>query len=1009
MHAMPFIQLLQKLSLFRLWLFTIIASVMMTGVIVLGMELLLKGAVTYDYLLTGFVASLAVSGIIVACLTMLLAQLRRDAELQQGLIDKLGKCEAQARDAMRAAQSAFWEYDLTTGRVHLSEYWVQLMGGAEGQTDLTIGELTERVPVEEREMVRAAIVGALKGEGLSAYKVEHRFRKNDGSYLWMSSEGRVVERGADGRALRMAGINRDISERREAELEFRTIVQATGDGFWMVRLNDGCILDVNPAYCAMTGYSREELLAMRVFDIAEKQGREQVEGNIEQLKSGKSLRFETRHRRKDGTLLDVEINARYLEAHGGVVVTFIRDISERKQAETEFRGVVQACADGFWMFTVPDGRIVEVNPAYCAMTGYSREELLDMSVFDIVEKFTREQIEANIDSIRSGQPFRGESRHRRKDGTSIDVEVSSRYMEARGGVIITFVRDITERKEVEREVRIASAAFESQEGMLITDADSVIQRVNNAFTEITGYTADEAVGKNPRLLSSGRHDRNFYDALWQTLIQTGAWSGEIWNRRKSGEIYPERLTITAVKDADGKVVNYVGSLADITLRKKSEEEIQRLAYYDHLTDLPNRRLLMERLHQAQVASARRELGGALLFIDLDNFKNLNDTLGHDIGDMLLKQVATRLTACVREGDSVARLGGDEFVVLLTELSKFPYRASEQARIIGEKLIASLSESYRLAAHEHICTASVGITLFQGREQEPEALLRQADIAMYQAKHAGRNTLRFFDQKMQESINERAALEVELRKAIERDQFRVYYQAQVNAKGRPEGVEALLRWQHPELGLVPPAQFIPLAEETGLIAPVGMWVLEAACAQIARWQGREPFSKLSVAVNISADQFYRADFVDYVLSLIGKHNINPMLLKLELTESLAMEDIEAAIQKMNVLKEAGISFSLDDFGTGYSSLSYLKRLPLDQIKIDQSFVRNITEDNADKVMVMAITGLGMNFELNIIAEGVETEAQFRLLHRCGCETFQGYLFSKPLPIEQLEEWVLQQKD
>jgi len=886
---MPIVQFFQKLTPSRLWLFTIIFSVAMASVIVAAMELLLKGTVSYDYLLTGFVTSMVVSAVAGALLTALLAQMKRDAELQRILLDRLGKSEERANDAIQASHSASWEFDLTTGRVHLSESWSHFLGGEDVQTDTTIAELTERVPEEERERVRAAIVGAVKGEQASTYNVEHRVRKNDGSYIWVASEGQVIERDENGRALRMVGINHDITERREAEMEFRAIVQATGDGFWMVRVRDGRILEVNPAYCEMSGYSRDELLGMSVFDIAEPRGRELVESNLDLLRSGKSLRFESRHRRKDGGALDVEINARYLETHGGVIVTFIRDISDRKQAE--------------------------------------------------------------------------------------------------------------------REVLIAAAAFESQDGMLITDANAMIQRVNNAFTEITGYAGDEVVGRNPNLLSSGRHDKGFYGTMWKSLLLTGAWSGEIWNRRKNGEIYPEHLTITAVKDRDGKVTNYVASLADITLRKKTEAEIQRLAYYDHLTSLPNRRLLMERLHQALVASGRRKWGGALLFIDLDNFKSLNDTQGHDIGDMLLQQVAGRLTSCIREGDSVARLGGDEFVVMLVELSGHPIVASEQAKAIGEKIIAALAESYRLGEHEYVCTASIGITLFQGREQEAEALLRQADIAMYQSKHAGRNALRFFDQKMQESVNARASLEAELRKALERGQFKPYYQAQVSAKGKPEGAEVLLRWMHPEYGPVPPAQFIPLAEETGMIIPIGAWVLDAACAQIKQWESNPPFRNLVVAVNISAEQFYQPDFVQQVRSVIAKHKINPMLLKLELTESLAMEDIDSVIGKMEVLKEAGVSFSLDDFGTGYSSLSYLKRLPLDQLKIDQSFVRNITNDNADKVMVMAITGLGMNFELNIIAEGVETEEQFKLLHRCGCETFQGYLFCKPLPVEQFEEWVL----
>jgi diguanylate cyclase (GGDEF)-like protein/PAS domain S-box-containing protein len=885
---MPVIQQLQKMKLFKLWLLTVAISVVLTEALLTVMERVLTGRVTSDYLVTGLVASLVVSAIVVAGLWVMLATLEKSAELQKDLIEKLRNSEARTLAAIKASNSALWDYDLVSGRVHLSEAWAQFLGEESGEADTDFRELAARVPAEDREAVRPMLVRAVKGEGGSSCRAEYRVRKRDGSYIWVRSEGRVVERDAEGRALRMTGIIHNITERKQAETEYRTIVQTTGDAFWMVAAGDGRILEVNPAACAMSGYSREEMLSMHVSDI------------------------------------------------------------EGVQSEVE--------------------------------------------------------IERNRDLLISGVPLKLESRHRRKDGAMVDVEVSARYMDVRGGVIVAFIRDISARNEAEREFRIAAAAFESQEGMLITDAESRILRVNNAFTEITGYQPEEVIGRDPNVLNSGRHDRAFYDAMWRALEGSGAWSGEIWNRRKNGEVYPEHLTITAVRDASGNITNYVASMADITSRKQSEAEIQRLAYYDHLTNLPNRRLLLESLKQALAVSGRGKRHGALLFIDLDNFKTLNDTLGHDFGDLLLRQAAARLMACVREGDGIARLGGDEFVVILLELSADPLEASEQAKDAGETILAALAAPFQLGAHAHACTASIGITLFFGRSAEADELLKQGDIAMYHAKHAGRNTLRFFDQKMQESINVRAAIESELRQARARDELELYYQPQVDAKGRPQGAEVLLRWRRPGHGLVPPAEFIGLAEETGLIVPIGAWAVDQVCARIAAWKGRPGFRNLTLAVNISSGQFHREDFVEQVRDSIRRHDINPLLLKLELTESLALADIESTIRKMATLKGDGVNFSLDDFGTGYSSLAYLKRLPLNQLKIDQSFVRNIASDNADKVMVMAIASLGMNFELNIAAEGVETEMQFKLLHRYGCDTFQGYLFSQPLPVGEFEDWV-----
>jgi diguanylate cyclase (GGDEF)-like protein len=454
--------------------------------------------------------------------------------------------------------------------------------------------------------------------------------------------------------------------------------------------------------------------------------------------------------------------------------------------------------------------------------------------------------------------------------------------------------------------------------------------------------------------------------------------------------------------SDISLIEQSARLASITIaRKSAENEIQSLAFYDPLTHLPNRRLLLDRLRQALASSTRSGREGALLFIDLDNFKTLNDTLGHDIGDLLLQQVADRLTSSVREGDTVARLGGDEFVVMLEDLSEQDLEAAAQTEVIGEKILATLNQLYQLGTHDHHSTPSIGITLFNDHQRDIEELLKQADIAMYQAKKSGRNAMRFFDPQMQETINARAVLENELHIALENHQFKLYYQIQVDAFQRPMGAEALIRWVHPERGLVPPAQFIPLAEETGLILPIGQWVLETACAQIKAWQQDELTRDFILAVNVSAKQFRQANFVAQVQAIVYRYAINPKLLKLELTESLLLENIEDTIANMIELKEIGVQFSLDDFGTGYSSLQYLKRLPLDQLKIDQSFIRDLASDSSDRAIVRTIIAMARGLNLDVIAEGVEMEDQRHSLLDKGCTHFQGYLFSRPITIEQFE--------
>lgn len=564
--------------------------------------------------------------------------------------------------------------------------------------------------------------------------------------------------------------------------------------------------------------------------------------------------------------------------------------------------------------------------------------------------------------------------------------------ERKGLVVIG--RDITASKRAEQYMRIADTAFESQEGIVITDASNFILRVNKAFTRLTGYTPEEVIGRTPGVLKSGRHSREFYQAMWAKLKAEHFWQGEVWDRRKNGEIYPKWLTIAAVTAPDGEVTNYVGTFTDLSVHKEAEEAIHRLAFYDPLTDLPNRRLLHERLHLLLNKNARNQNYGAAMLVDLDNFKSINDTKGHEIGDRLLVEVANRLKSCVRQGDVVARLGGDEFVIMLENLSTNETQAATQAESVAEKILESINQPYLLGGHKLHSSPSIGISLFVSHEITTEEVLKRADTAMYQAKNSGRNSIRFFDPDMQALLESRMMLESDLRNALAENQFQLVYQIQVNNDAQAFGAEALLRWEHPERGMVSPAEFIPLAEESGLILPIGEWVLRTACAQIKAWESNPLTRHLHVAVNMSARQFRQPDFVEQICHALKESGADASRLKLELTESLIVENITDTTAKMQALKLIGIRFSMDDFGTGYSSLTYLKKLPLAQLKIDRSFVHDIATDQSDAIIAQTIIGMAKNLGLDVIAEGVETEEQRMCLERLGCFAYQGYLFGKP---------------
>ncbi|MFC3609082.1 EAL domain-containing protein [Stutzerimonas tarimensis] len=569
--------------------------------------------------------------------------------------------------------------------------------------------------------------------------------------------------------------------------------------------------------------------------------------------------------------------------------------------------------------------------------------------------------------------------------------------------VTVLLREITERVHNELEKRIAAIAFESQQGMLITDASNHILKVNQAFTQITGYSADEVIGKTTRVLRSGRHSSEFYKQMWRSILEQDSWEGEIWNRRKNGDIYPEWLTISAVRDSTGSITHFVAALTDITERKAAETQIHHLAFYDPLTDLPNRRLLLDRLQQALLSASRSGQYGALMIFDLDNFKNINDLHGHQVGDKLLCEVSARLNEQVRSCDTVARLGGDEFVMVLEGFKAEPDQAATQVEYFGERILASLAKPYRLGDLTVRSTASIGVVLFNDVSLDVDELMKRADMSMYEAKLAGRNSLRFFDPYMQQIVSARLRLEEELRRGLEAREFVIYFQPQVDTARGIVGAEALVRWRHPERGVLAPGDFIEGAERGGLVQYLDLQVLELACKQLARWASQPSTERLALAVNISAPLLYQGNFVERVLELVRSNGFNPKRLKLELTESLLLDDMPEASLRMSALKAHGIHFSIDDFGTGYSSMTYLHRLPLDQLKIDRSFIQGMASDNG-LAIVRAICALASTLDLEVLAEGVETQPQRQMLENNGCHLFQGYLFGQPVPIEAFEEMV-----
>ena len=853
-------------------------------------------------------------------------------------------------------------------------------------------------------------------------------------------DGRIVEMAFNPIAVRgeKSGVSvfgKDVTEQKaaesarlEAEKKYRDIFDGALEGIFQISL-DGRLLTANPAMAQMLGYdARDYSAAMGRYIVpdvwVDPASRDQY---LRLLEENQVVRgYECRFKRKDGSLIWVSLNARRIHAADGVTPInegFIEDITERKwvemqlrESEERYRATFEQAAIGI-IHTSFEGRLLRCNARFAEIIGYPAEEVPGLTIQQITAPVDADATAGAIEQLagREAAPVTLEKSYIRKDGSRTWVRATAsvqRDSEGRALHLITFVADINARKAAEARLNEAletlRASEERYRTVFQTSLDPVcITRlsdgefidVNRAFLEVTGFARDEVIGHTTLGLGiwADQHERQIVFRAFQENSSFRDIQARF--RKKSGEIFWVMLSASVI-EIEG-VTSLLGVFRDLSDAKAAEDEIRLLAFFDQLTRLPNRRLLLERVKTAQGRGPGPSRERAMLLLDLDEFKKLNDTRGHQTGDLLLREVARRLTSCARGTDTVARCGADEFAVLLENLGEIPEPAATHAQLVAGKIVAALSQPYSLAGQEYHCHCNIGITVFGNEQGTSDQILQQAELALHQAKTEGRNAVRFFAPDLRQAADAQAAIEQDLHKAISGKHFMLYYQPQVDSTGLI-GVEALIRWKHAERGLLAPGEFIHLAEETELILPLGGWVLEAACMQIAAWGQRKESANIALAVNISARQFRRPEFVDQVLAVLYRTGANPQNLKLELTESMLLEDVEGVVAKMSVLKSHGLRFSLDDFGTGYSSLSYLKRLPLDQLKIDRAFVQDILGDVTSGAIAQTIISLSRTMGLSVIAEGVETEEQRDFLVRLGCDAFQGYLIGRPLPIDEFEQ-------
>ncbi|WLH40468.1 bifunctional diguanylate cyclase/phosphodiesterase [Pseudomonas sp. FP2254] len=837
------------------------------------------------------------------------------------------------------------------------------------------------------------------------HSVDYRVITADGRCLWVRDIVSLIEHGHEP-VLR--GLMIDISEAKRteealqrSEQKFASVFQQCPDILVIARLSDGCLLEVNKAFEDQIGLSAADVLGKTATDL-NIWGVDQAGPDLLHRVQTTSIRnLEMAFRRSNGHAFTGLVSAEPFQLDTvEAIVVVVRDISQLKEtqqqlqtSEEKFAKAFHASPDGLLLSRQRDGLLIEVNEGFSRITGFTAATSIDQTALELGIWVDLNERKHLLELMRRDGFVRDFICHiRRADGLIRLCELSSRPLPIGDeDCMLTIARDITERQLMQEKLQQAATVFESTaEGVLITDTRQNISAVNRAFSEITGYSEAEALGETPRLLASGLHDSAFYAAMWHQLTAYGHWQGEISNRRKNGELYPSWLTISAVRNGD-QVTHFVAVFADISSLKLAQARLDYQAHHDPLTGLPNRTLFENRLQAALNGQQETGKQGAVLFLDLDRFKHINDSLGHPVGDLLLKDIALRLKEQLRDIDTVARLGGDEFIILLPGLQH-----PSDAEHLANKLLACFTPPFQAGEHEFFISASIGTSLYPQDGTDVATLVKNADAAMYRSKAKGRNRVESYTRDLTAQAKERVALEQELRRAIERNECSLYYQPKLCLKTHALiGAEALIRWHHPTFGDVPPEHFIPLAEENGMILQIGDWVLEQACRQLHAWQGTfDDFGPLSV--NLAGAQLRHPKLLPRIEQLLRDYRLEPGCLQLEITENFIMSQAEEALDVLHELKRLGVQLAIDDFGTGYSSLSYLKRLPLDFLKIDQSFVRGLPDDTHDAAIVRAIIALGHSMQFTIIAEGVENPAQQAFLADEGCEQMQGYIVSLPLP-------------
>ncbi|MGN8277195.1 bifunctional diguanylate cyclase/phosphodiesterase [Pseudomonas sp. SMV71] len=835
--------------------------------------------------------------------------------------------------------------------------------------------------------------------------IDYRVITADGRCLWVRDIVSLIEHGHEPV---MRGLMIDISEAKRteealrlSEQKFASVFRQCPDILVIARLVDGCLLEVNTAFEEQIGLSADEVVGKTATELNIWGIPGVGPSLLQRLQAGSIRNLEMPFRRSNGQAFTGLISAEPFDLDTTpALVVVVRDISQLKEtqqqlqtSEEKFAKAFHASPDGLLLSRQSDGLLIEVNEGFSRITGFNSALSVDRSTLDLGIWVNLNERKQMLDLLQRDGFVKDFSCHiRRNDGQIRLCEVSSRPLPiGNENCMLTIARDITERHLMQEKLQQAATVFESTaEGVLITDTQQHISAVNRAFTEITGYSETEALGHTPRLLASGLHDSAFYAAMWHQLTAEGHWQGEISNRRKNGELYPSWLTISAVRNRHQQITHFVAVFADISSLKHAQARLDYQAHHDPLTGLPNRTLFESRLLAALNSQQENGGQGAVLFLDLDRFKHINDSLGHPVGDLLLKGIAVRLREQLRDIDTVARLGGDEFIILLPGLQQ-----PSDAEHIAQKLLNCFSAPFQAGEHEFFISASIGTSLYPQDGNDVATLVKNADAAMYRSKAKGRNRVESYTRDLTAQASERVALEHELRRAIERNELSLSFQPKISlVDNRLVGAEALIRWYHPTFGDVPPEHFIPLAEENGMILQIGDWVLERACRQLCEWN-RTYDSLGPLSVNLAGAQLRQPNLLGRIEQLLREYHLQPGLLQLEITENFIMSQAEEALIVLHQLKKLGVQLAIDDFGTGYSSLSYLKRLPLDILKIDQSFVRGLPDDPHDAAIVRAIIALGRSMQFSIIAEGVETLAQQQFLAEEGCEQIQGYIVSLPL--------------